>query len=136
MWEQILNTISKPGIVAAIVSIVTAVLTYFLAPGIKWRYEQKRLRREARVDLISKLRSKINRSQIDDEIGEVRYFPEIFERSVEYSIIKSYFPKELQEEIEAFYMNWVFDRGNTNPTVLRGKILTQISVIEKKWGLI
>jgi hypothetical protein len=121
---------TKELIIAIITSsVVASIITGLLAPFVNWVIEKKRKQFENRKQLISEVRSILNREDFSRAV---------FRKSEVYSRIRPYISKGLDDQIRSTTINLVEKNvdGVDYSDFLREFVNKELSKIEKKWGLI
>ena len=128
-------------IIPAILGFLAGILGGFISPWVNWGIEKKRQKLFYRRELISKWRKMVKEAtriieentKIDEKGKTISFTPaEILERHEDFYSLKPHLSRNTISEI---YRTRTFIVGSTIHTPL-ALIIDEISIIERKWGLI
>jgi hypothetical protein len=125
-------------IISAIAGLISGVIGSLVAPWINWRIENKKLTRKSREDLIRSAREALEKDDLSN--NEFRHLPI-------YSRIKPYLSEQAVKAVEGEFSNdgplsreavriVLGDGRNSGLNPFKNKVLDELTLLEKKWGLI
>lgn len=115
-------------VIAALVGLISGCIGSLIAPWVHWGIEKKRLKLQARRQLISEAREYITSKQFGgSQFHGKTWFPQL-RHSLSAGTV---------EEVENFreYASSASDPAEVREA-LRRKLLTELEEIERRWGLI
>ncbi len=115
------------GLIAGAISGTVASLT---APWIHWKIEKKKIKLENRRKKLEQWRNYINRS----------FDPQFFRETVEFSEMKNFLSKKIVKELDPPDLRdgrpVINLRGAIGRDNIRDRLLEEVAVIEREWGLL
>jgi len=114
-------------VIAAVAGSVAGTLASLIAPWAKWGVEKRKRKLEWRKRFIDNCKQTI----------EPSYFRhKSFRETHNYSTLKYHLSDKLQKDIEGDSIHTQVGGGRGSENPIRKRLLDEINILEKEWGLI